>query len=1157
MPLRLRNQWLYFMDALRANRRPKPAFSGELETLEQRIYLTVNFFFDYSRDSNGFFDQQERREALDFAGNMLASRLNDSLLSINPGGSNNWEARFSNPSTGLSDKEINLNVPADTIYVFAGARNLSSAIATAGPGGFSASGTQAWLDRVNVRGQLGELATPPTDFGPWGGQLSLDLNRNWHFGLTTDTLTTGQTDFISVAVHELGHVLGIGTSSSWNAMIANSQFTGAATVDEFDGAGNPQLAGDLSHFAENTTDALNGSGMSAMEVSLDPSLTIGTRKLFTPLDFAALDDIGWEVINNSVFTIDVPNDGNGHTIVISDDGQSANNLMQFTIDGEQPTSFMLPTSQLIIQGGSSADQITLQSSDSGITAVATAVNGGGGNDLIQVDAAFTGTVVAHGDEGNDVIDATAATRSVTLDGGSGNDRLVGGSNNDVVQGALGNDTLTGGLGNDLLNGDLGNDRLDERFDGNLTLTDNSLTGLGNDQVGGFERARLTGGPSPNILSTLGFSGPSTLRGGANNDTLIGGDGNDKLDGGLGDDQLNGGDGDDRLVGKDGDDELTGSDGDDILNGNDGDDVLVEEHDGTLVLRSIRLAGKGTDRLSNIAFARLTGGDQNNVIDASDFDGSVTLFGNGGNDTLRGGARSDSIEGGTGADRIVGNTGDDILSGGLGADLLFGGSGDDILIGGFGNDVLNGQFGTDVLTESADIDMTLTNGQLAALGVDSFSNIELGQLTGGASANVIDASQSTIPVLLFGQGGADILSGGGLNDTIKGGDGNDRLEGNGGNDDLDGEAGNDELLGGPDDDVLRGSDGLDVINGQSGTDEVSEELDGNLTLTDAQLSGRGNDTLSNIERGRLVGGPSSNVLDATGFSQPVTLIGRGGNDTLRGTNASDTIDGGAGRDLLNGRGGDDQLFGGSNNDTLQGGTGDDELDGGRDDDFINGNGGVDVVTSSRTGNFSVTDLSLIGDGNDTLEKIEAARLSGSSADNTLNATGFSGSATMSGGGGNDEIIGGSGNDFLSGGENDDTIRGASGRDTIEGGPGNDSLEGDNGQDLIDGDEGDDTLKGQLGNDTLMGDVGDDGISGGTGKDRLIGNSGNDTLIGGAEDDTLLGGGGDDIALGGDDDDTIDAQGGSDTVAGNDGNDTILDQLAEIDESFSFSADWLDE
>jgi|TARA_B100000809_G_scaffold249378_1_gene280665 Ca2+-binding RTX toxin-like protein len=54
----------------------------------------------------------------------------------------------------------------------------------------------------------------------------------------------------------------------------------------------------------------------------------------------------------------------------------------------------------------------------------------------------------------------------------------------------------------------------------------------------------------------------------------------------------------------------------------------------------------------------------------------------------------------------------------------------------------------------------------------------------------------------------------------------------------------------------------------------------------------------------------------------------------------------------------------------------------------------------------------------------------------------------------------------------------------------------------------------------------------------------------------GGPGNDIALGGDQDDTINGQTGSDTVAGNAGTDTIKDSASEVDESFTWWAEWVD-
>src|SRR5690606_2650504 len=54
-------------------------------------------------------------------------------------------------------------------------------------------------------------------------------------------------------------------------------------------AGDLLLDSDLSHWR-------SGTFSRGQEAAMDPTLTTGARKLLTPLDFAALDDIGWEIV---------------------------------------------------------------------------------------------------------------------------------------------------------------------------------------------------------------------------------------------------------------------------------------------------------------------------------------------------------------------------------------------------------------------------------------------------------------------------------------------------------------------------------------------------------------------------------------------------------------------------------------------------------------------------------------------------------------------------------------------------------------------------------------------------------------------------------------------------------------------------------------------
>jgi len=183
------------------------------------------------------------------------------------------------------------------------------------------------------------------------------------------------------------------------------------------------------------------------------------------------------------------------------------------------------------------------------------VNSGGGDDIIilgWLDYGCGGSfeTILDGGAANDVLDASRATRSVTLIGGAGNDILLGGRGNDLLIGGDGLDILRGGCGDDVLLGGAGMDILE----------------------GGWGNDLLCGGEGCDLI--LGMNGNDVLSGDAGDDILLGGDGNDTLMGGDGNDVLSGGDGNDLLSGGSGDDILMGDSGNDILQGDAGNDVLV-------------------------------------------------------------------------------------------------------------------------------------------------------------------------------------------------------------------------------------------------------------------------------------------------------------------------------------------------------------------------------------------------------------------------------------------------------------------------------------------------------------------------------------------------------------------------------------------------------
>lgn len=262
---------------------------GAGETLEVRIVPTrLAIEFDYSLDTGNFFADPARRALLDQAADIYEQRLTDELSAIVPSGGNTWDAVLNDPS-GTGTKTVSsLTIPMGTLRVFVGSQTFgSSTLAVGGPGGYNANGDVNWLNLVAARGQAGALVSPNKDFGPWGGSISFSTTTNWSFG-SSATVPAGKTDFLSVAIHELGHVLGIGTIESFTSKVTSQQFTGAITQLFSSPAGPVPVTGDASHWAA----SVQSDGQQAIMI---PTIPAGRRLDVTSVDWAALQDIGWQV----------------------------------------------------------------------------------------------------------------------------------------------------------------------------------------------------------------------------------------------------------------------------------------------------------------------------------------------------------------------------------------------------------------------------------------------------------------------------------------------------------------------------------------------------------------------------------------------------------------------------------------------------------------------------------------------------------------------------------------------------------------------------------------------------------------------------------------------------------------------------------------------
>ena len=241
------------------------------------------------------------------------------------------------------------------------------------------------------------------------------------------------------------------------------------------------------------------------------------------------------------------------------------------------------------------------------------------------DIPFTPTaagVVINALGGNDIIDASAATFTVVLNGGDDNDTLIGGVENDKLDGGPGNDDLTGNAGADLVlggsdddtarwsdpdgDGDDGADDVDlgtgsgdrlillgsndssetgDPHDGffvheaapRVGIGDGNLAGAAFDithafpvvppttiETAGVEELSIDGRAGDDTLDALGF--PAGLV----HLSLLGGPGFDDILGSEGGDTIDGGDGLDVITALGGDDDIAGGPGNDLFRWNRGD-----------------------------------------------------------------------------------------------------------------------------------------------------------------------------------------------------------------------------------------------------------------------------------------------------------------------------------------------------------------------------------------------------------------------------------------------------------------------------------------------------------------------------------------------------------------------------------------------------------
>jgi Ca2+-binding RTX toxin-like protein len=260
----------------------------------------------------------------------------------------------------------------------------------------------------NIDGAGGVLAEAgPTGFKNSGG---LPHRGDVRFDIKDAPGQLADGTLLSTAIHEIGHVLGLGTVWDDFGLVNGFSYVGARALAEY-----RLMSGDLSATAI-PLEAYGGDGTAgghwrestfAAELMTGFSEDAGTPEPLSRLTLAALEDLGY-VVNYGAADA-------------------------FLLPPPPPTA-----APLSLSGRKKADDLF----------------GGTGHDTLN---GKKGDDYLYGEEGNDVL--LCGKGSDYADGGFGNDQIFGGKGSDRLFGDFGADFIDGGKGNDTVSGEDGNDTL--------------------------------------------------------------------------------------------------------------------------------------------------------------------------------------------------------------------------------------------------------------------------------------------------------------------------------------------------------------------------------------------------------------------------------------------------------------------------------------------------------------------------------------------------------------------------------------------------------------------------------------------------------------------------------------------------------------------------
>ncbi len=321
----------------------KNVFSVLLATASSAMALNIQLDFHHDEETNRFFSSNPKaKSAVEKAANDLGEAIANSLRQIDKDiyrathgtttATFDWTWIYINPVTGEIETIRIPRVNEDTVIVHVGTRNLDhETLGQGGAGGakiiLTGKGNpDEWIDTVaaaeamsnasmsrgsgpifgTISGSAdfsGHTARYSLNYGLTVGNLWFDADTNnnrsrdsnaelaafWHYDTNTP-VAAGKTDLYTVALHELLHTIGLGSSKTWSELANGNQWLGqeAARV-----AGTSYLLDTDGYHARPGLMSRRLSDGVLQEALVCSSIIPGSRKELTELDLAFLADLGY------------------------------------------------------------------------------------------------------------------------------------------------------------------------------------------------------------------------------------------------------------------------------------------------------------------------------------------------------------------------------------------------------------------------------------------------------------------------------------------------------------------------------------------------------------------------------------------------------------------------------------------------------------------------------------------------------------------------------------------------------------------------------------------------------------------------------------------------------------------------------------------------